>query len=266
MNISVLIEEERLLAELLELPEVSGIYLSADRTEPERLKTLTERIHRVGKKCYYAFPFVFRGESLAYFEPRVSLLAESGCDGWLIRSLDEAGFVQEHHLPGERIFDAGMYVWNRLAAEQMRLLGADVLTVPYELNAGELSALQEPGMELIIYGRIPVMISAQCMQKTALHHCRKEEGGQALLYPLKDRKGAEFLAENRCRFCYNVIYNSVPSGFWIREESSRSGFVCSFLRRRRESPRASSVCFAGKRRSRRERSPEGILHGESNKR
>ena len=85
MNISVLIEEERLLAELLELPEVSGIYLSADRTEPERLKNLTERIHRVGKKCYYAFPFVFRGESLAYFEPRVSLLAESGCDGWLIR-------------------------------------------------------------------------------------------------------------------------------------------------------------------------------------
>ena len=73
MNISVLIEEERLLAELLELPEVSGIYLSADRTEPERLKNLTERIHRVGKKCYYAFPFVFRGESLAYFEPRVSL-------------------------------------------------------------------------------------------------------------------------------------------------------------------------------------------------
>ena len=44
MNISVLIEEERLLAELLELPEVSGIYLSADRTEPERLKNLTERI------------------------------------------------------------------------------------------------------------------------------------------------------------------------------------------------------------------------------
>ena len=51
MNISVLIEEERLLVELLELPEVSGIYLSADRTEPERLKNLTERIHRVGKKC-----------------------------------------------------------------------------------------------------------------------------------------------------------------------------------------------------------------------
>lgn len=63
--------------------------------------------------------------------------------------------------------------WQR---EQMRLLGADVLTVPYELNAAELAALQEQDMELVVYGRIPVMISAQCMQKTALHKCPEGRG------------------------------------------------------------------------------------------
>lgn len=71
-----------------------------------------------------------------------------------------------------------------------------------------------PGNEFIIYGRIPVMISAGCLLKTEAG-CKKKE----TLLRLQDRKGMEFPVRNVCRYCYNMILNSVP--IYIKEEEER---------------------------------------------
>ena len=59
--------------------------------------------------------------------------------------------------------------------------------------------------ELIVYGYLPVMVSAQCIKKTVSGCNRKPE----LLY-LKDRMGKELPVKNHCAFCYNTIYNVSP--------------------------------------------------------
>ena len=58
---------------------------------------------------------------------------------------------------------------------------------------------------MLVYGRIPVMTSTQCLKKSA-GHCQKTPD----LFKVRDRKGKEFPVKNCCSYCYNVIYNSVP--------------------------------------------------------
>ena len=58
---------------------------------------------------------------------------------------------------------------------------------------------------MLVYGRIPVMTSTQCLKKSA-GHCQKTPE----LFKVRDRKGKEFPVKNCCSYCYNVIYNSVP--------------------------------------------------------
>ena len=103
------------------------------------------------------------------------------------------------------IFDANLYSMNHLAEEQMRRMGAARLTLPLELNSRELKELDSSHAELIAYGYLPAMVSAQCIVRTT-EACRKEP---KLLY-MKDRTGKLLPVKNHCRFCYNTIYNPSP--------------------------------------------------------
>lgn len=70
-------------------------------------------------------------------------------------------------------------------------------------------------MNWSIYGRLPLMISAQCLAKTT-RGCDKKSG----IYQLRDRKGTEFCVKCQCRFCYNIIYNSVPVSLFPELEAA----------------------------------------------
>lgn len=59
--------------------------------------------------------------------------------------------------------------------------------------------------DLIVYGRIPLMTTANCVHNT-LAGC--DHRGQVLY--LQDRYHKNFPVKNYCRDCYNIIYNSTP--------------------------------------------------------
>ena len=61
---------------------------------------------------------------------------------------------------------------------------------------------------LVVYSRIPMMLTANCLKMTA-GNCSKGEGVKRQLL-LKDRRGETFPVEINCEHCYNVIYNCVP--------------------------------------------------------
>lgn len=216
MLINVSIENPAILDELLEIPEVNGVYLPGERMTEAELYSTAERCRCRGKSCYYAFPYVFRQNAREYYEETVGTLKEAGFDGWLLRSLDEAAFAIEQDLPGLRIADAGLYTWNQASVRGVRQLQIGIMTAPYELNLRELSARGWEDTELVVYGRIPVMITAQCplRERDGCQRGRREYR----MTPLRDRKKSCFLSENRCRFCCNVIYNSVPLWLLDRED------------------------------------------------
>ena len=67
--------------------------------------------------------------------------------------------------------------------------------------------------EQLIYGRTPLMLSAQCLFKTG-GRCLKAAGSPATAFPayapLVDRTGAEHFCQARCRHCISVLYNAIP--------------------------------------------------------
>ena len=84
-------------------------------------------------------------------------------------------------------------------------------TLPLELNEGELAALckkTEPAIrhELLVYGRAPMMVSAQCIRRTV-----KGCDQKPCVMELSDRKGVRLPVKNNCTFCYNTILNSRPT-------------------------------------------------------
>ena len=149
-------------------------------------------------------PRIFRKEAEQYFRKQMELLTSAGFDALGIGSMEEPGFLREAGIELPMYFDQGMYSWNHLAGAAMERYGADRLTIPVELNEREIRDSGVQG-EMIVYGYLPMMISAQCIRKTTLGCSGKPE-----VMWLKDRKDMRFPVVNQCRFCYNTIYNSAP--------------------------------------------------------
>ena len=131
--------------------------------------------------------------------------------GVLARSLD--GFAYALEKGYRNRLDANVYCWNSLAWEELKI-GTAGFCLPLELKAAEQRKLLErckassegQSFEKIVYGRIPMMVTANCLSKT-IEGCRPENEGRTELI---DRYHKEFPVIINCRHCINIIYNSVP--------------------------------------------------------
>ncbi|MBQ7534118.1 MAG: U32 family peptidase [Stomatobaculum sp.] len=201
--------EEQLFAALDE-EEVHDLSFTAEALPPERWKKTAEQIRAAGKRTVFCFPQIFREEAARFFEMHRKELTGAGFDAFVIRSLEEPGFLRSLFsdagvLLPELWYDWNVYGMNRRAERILTEDGASRLTLPIELNFQELKALGCTGKELVVSGRLPMMVTAQCLKRTG-PGCDKKPG---ILY-LKDRKAQEMPVKNSCVFCYNTILNSAP--------------------------------------------------------
>ena len=60
----------------------------------------------------------------------------------------------------------------------------------------------------MIYGRIPMMITANCIAKTT-SRCLNQHNQNTCAY-ITDRYNKQFPVTISCKYCTNIIYNSVP--------------------------------------------------------
>lgn len=157
-----------------------------------------------GRICI-ALPYISRSEGNAEaLKNNIKRLAEQGCR-FLVRNLEDAALLIRNGYPEAVIPDHGLYTMNRYSKEFWEEKGIKEDTVPLELDKSEIYKRDNSGSELIIYGRVPLMISAQCVKKN-YGKCTGTFGSMVL----KDRKNAEFPVLFECDRCYNIIYNSVP--------------------------------------------------------
>lgn len=157
---------------------------------------------------FAAYPYVMRSKD---YKKAVCFCEEEIFSGILVRNMEELSFLQSKGYGGKIVTDAGLYLWNQRAAEFF-LKEADLCTAPLELNRAERRSLKSETMQ-IVYGRIPMMITANCIQKTSGMCLRGKnadgETGKEFLQ-MTDRMGKRFPVYRNCLNCYNVIYNSVP--------------------------------------------------------
>jgi hypothetical protein len=78
--------------------------------------------------------------------------------------------------------------------------------------------------EKTVYGYIPLMISANCIQKTQ-KSCYSSNSPK--ITKLLDRFGVAFLAVSLCDLCLNILYNSVP--LYLPKEVASNDFLTKRL-------------------------------------
>lgn len=195
---------------LLEYPFIDRIYLDSGafpkKEEARQVLDFAKAAHQAGKIFFYRMPLVLRGFQDPWYKQQISVLQEAGVDGFLAGNLETIGLLSEAGVPGEKILaDSGLYVWSSLGKKEWETLGIKHVTLPLEANGRELLQRGYDGGEMILYGYLPLMVSAQCIVKNT-KGCEKKPQ----LTMLKDRYQKSFPVWNQCRDCYNILYNSSP--------------------------------------------------------
>lgn len=209
-EVRVLIEDAEQLPAVLKADFVDTVYLDCMLYTRENLiRMLSEdidRVHASGKKAFYVFPFIFRQQTSLFYEKIMPELKKLPLNGIMVRSLDEIAFIKEWGNENwQMVSDSNLYTYSNEAAEYFYRLGMIQDTIPVELNRKEILRRGNSRSEIIIYGRLPLMITAQCIHKNTLG-CMH----QPKVLNLKDRYSVYFPVKNFCPECYNVIYNSLP--------------------------------------------------------
>ena len=209
-EVRVLIEDAEQLPAVLKADFVDTVYLDGMLyTRENLLRKLSEdidRVHASGKKAFYVFPFIFRQQTSLFYEKIMPELKKLPLDGIMVRSLDEIAFIKEWGNENwQMVSDSNLYTYSNEAAEYFYRLGMIQDTIPVELNRKEILRRENSRSEMIIYGRLPLMITAQCIHKNTLGCMHQHK-----VLNLKDRYSVHFPVKNFCSECYNVIYNSLP--------------------------------------------------------
>lgn len=209
-EVRVLIEDAEQLPAVLKADFVDTVYLDCMLyTRENLLRKLSEdidRVHASGKKAFYVFPFIFRQQTSLFYEKIMPELKKLPLDGIMVRSLDEIAFIKEWGNENwQMVSDSNLYTYSNEAVEYFYRLGMIQDTIPVELNRKEILRRENSRSEMIIYGRLPLMITAQCIHKNTLGCMHQHK-----VLNLKDRYSVHFPVKNFCSECYNVIYNSLP--------------------------------------------------------
>jgi len=187
-----------------------------------------------GTAVFLALPYVVREKDNGYFQELFShLTGNLKIEGFLIRNLESLFRIRAFSSEHEIVTDAGIYCFNERAGRFLQQYCKESY-LPYELNGKECRKLAgkmmmrpeaEDGaeplrMSMIIYGTIPMMLSANCIRKTA-SACpgRADSRSRWETCYLTDRYHVRFPVLCNCRHCYNVLYNSVPYSLHQNKEA-----------------------------------------------
>lgn len=163
------------------------------------------KVHAAGKEIYLVMPYIFRERTRKQYEAAYNRIFGAGWDGILIANYESFAFLKEHGYTGRIMTDYNLYEFNQESRKFWKEKGVFEFTAPVELTEREIQDLRVKDGEVIVYGYLPMMISAGCIQKTT-RGCLKKSGQTTIT----DRYRNPFVVKNECDYCYNILYNYVP--------------------------------------------------------
>ncbi len=169
-----------------------------------------------------SLPTILRNKDEDYLQKLLQLSREheSLIKGFRIPSMEALGYLKAVPYSGRLYADVGFYIWNRDCLQEWAK-DLDGYCLPLELKSGEQRILLTDNLscEKVFYGRIPMMVTANCVARTT-SGCRK--GTEENVVQLIDRYQKQFPVVLNCTHCMNIIYNSVPlslHGEWSKWQS-----------------------------------------------
>jgi len=210
-ELRVSVEDKEKVDVLLSVPEVNSIYIPFEEYSKEQRRELLLKAVQADKKIFYALPYVFRNPAQKKFLSQWEEIKEEQPAGILIRNIDEFAWIlekcKEEQPEFEIVLDQSIYTYNKEAAFWYRQWMKTNYrhTYPLELNGDEWKSLSIHDGEMMVYGRIPLMVSAQCVT----NHTNGCQGNPGYV-TMKDRYQKNFYVRRHCSQCYNTIWNGVP--------------------------------------------------------
>lgn len=202
----------------------SDLFLTWGDTIAEHLQILK----KISAETVLALPKIIRLRDSRYLKLLEKSIRDNleAVDGFLISSLEHVGLLQQWDFlqSKKRYGDHGLYLWNCRSIEFWTDY-LDGFCLPLELNYAEQRQIVNGILpaEKFLYGRIPMMVTANCVTKTT-DHCRREEGFG--ITELTDRYHKVFPVMRNCTHCYNIIYNSVPFSLHKTVAKWKDSFCC----------------------------------------
>lgn len=193
-------------------PAVTAIYADYDKLGAKSILTLAKEALAKGKAFYLSLPHICRPEVYDRLEKDISaIIKEEAIAGFIVKNFEEVALLRAFMLKGapikELILNYNMYTYNREAMIFWEEQGVTHFTAPVELNYQELKTLGVQNCDMLVYGYLPAMVSAQCLFEST-KGCRKNETNHT--GTLTDRLGKNFIVQTDCRSCYNIIFNGQP--------------------------------------------------------
>ena len=192
-------------------PPVIRVYVSSDLVlDDEYSLNLCKTIAQKSPQTEWILmlPEILRSKEETYLQAVDQLLEKKDpFTGVLTGSIEGIGYYAGKNI--KLYGDHNLYLWNSHAIHAMSsMLSGGCL--PLELNVTEQKDLLQLSFpwDKIVYGHIPMMITANCVAKTT-DQCQKAYHGEHSFY-LQDRMNKSFPVRLVCRHCFNVIYNCLP--------------------------------------------------------
>ena len=160
---------------------------------------------------YISGPAIFRQDKVFILDK----LINSGIfEGILVKNMETYGFVSCSYPDMKIVLDSGIYTFNSESISFFADNNPNVseYTASFELTSKENYSLMAQVKEKIpslkvnylIYGKIPMMVSANCIRKT-LKQCNSQNGFEII----EDRMHKKLCVQCDCTQCYNIVYNSM---------------------------------------------------------
>ena len=189
---------EQLTRELAELkPDYLYIPALEIAAEPERLLPLAE----YGVTPVAVLPRIITDTEIEPVRTALEKLFDAGVNEALVGNL---GHIFLARGAGMKLRgDFGLNAFNAQTLDVLSCAGFLSATASFELRLSQIKSMPKPlDTEAIIYGRLPVMVSDQCVIRHSAGHCNCQTPAQ-----MADRMGSVFpvVKEYGCR---NVIYNA----------------------------------------------------------
>jgi putative protease len=199
-------------------PELIFQVLSADQLTPELAELKASHLYVplevLADNFKKALPFSVAGTNIVAVMPRVI----SSGDMHQVRDtlykvrdlgvgevlLGNLGHIKPAVIAGLKIRgDFGLNIFNSYAMETLSNANFISATASFELRLSQIRDMMKPiDTEIIVYGRLPAMVTEQCVIKKSAGRCSCQNPSQ-----LFDQRGSVFpvVREFGCR---NVIYNT----------------------------------------------------------
>ena len=131
--------------------------------------------------------------------------------------------------------DFGLNIYNSRSMEVCKRLELDSVLLSFEMTLPQIRDVSKcVDTELLVYGRMPLMVTENCIMKNSNGQCICGQGQQKLV----DRTGAEFPIIHDGRSCRSVLLNGKKLSLLDRQEDlHRLGLWCLRLYFTTENPR-----------------------------